>query len=73
MKCPYLILSKWRRKPMADKENKTQPQPPVDPAPGPTEGMLQPVDRSRKDPNAKPVYLVNGVLVDPDGNPVKGK
>jgi hypothetical protein len=72
MNCPYLILSKWRRKPMADKENKTQPQPPVDPAPGPVEGLQPPVE-VRKEPETTPVYLVNGVLVDPDGNPVKGK
>lgn len=41
-------------------------------APGPTEGMLQPVDAetAEKDPNARPTYIVNGVEVDPDGNPV---
>jgi hypothetical protein len=66
---------------MAEKKDETpeQPQPQavviapnLQQAPGPTEGMLQPVDAA-KDPNAKPVYLVNGVLVDPDGNQVKGK
>ena len=56
--------------------NSNDPQPvvvvqPLEQVPAPTDGMLQPVDP--KDPNAKPVYLVDGVEVDPDGNPVKGQ
>jgi hypothetical protein len=61
---------------MADKKDDVQPQqqpvviaPNLQQAPGPTEGMLQPVD-AVKDPNAKPTYIVDGREVDPDGNPV---
>jgi hypothetical protein len=59
---------------MADKEVQPQPQPvvvvqPVNQVPGPTEGLLQPVDAA-KDPNARPTYIVDGREVDPDGNPV---
>lgn len=65
---------------MADTNNNNDAQPqqvviaqPVGQVPGPTEGNLQPVAPSN-DPDKKPTYIVNGVEVDPDGNPVgKGK
>lgn len=60
---------------MADSNPNPQPVVVVQPLnqpPGPTDGLLQPADP--KDPNAKPTYIVEGVEVDPDGNPVnKGK
>ncbi len=66
---------------MADSTNKNDPQPVVvvnsqiGQAPGPTEGMLQPISAeiAKKDPNARPTYMVDGVEVDPDGQAVKGK